>query len=92
MQNTSRAYEGMAACDEKSNKARKSLRLSILGDIFNSAENCELLIIVADALLRLDVEWGQNKGQPRQWVKLEPNDQQPNAEKLHYKSWGVNPV
>ena len=40
----------MAACDDKRKDKQKSLHISILGDIFKSADNCRLPIIVEGAL------------------------------------------
>ena len=48
-----KGYEGMAACDDKWKDTRKSLHISILGDIFKSADNCRLPIIVEGALLHI---------------------------------------
>ena len=43
-------YEGMAACDDILEETPMSLNFSIIGDIFEGADSCELLIIVEDAL------------------------------------------
>ena len=45
-----RGYEGIAACDDNWKDTRKSLHIGILGDIFISADNCRLLIIVEGTL------------------------------------------
>ena len=58
-----RGYEGMAAYDDKWKDTRKSLHISILGDIFISADNCRLPIIVEGALVAQIVFWQLWKGQ-----------------------------
>ena len=49
-----RGYEGIAACDDKWKDTRKSLDISIIGDIFISADNCRLQIIVEGTLGQME--------------------------------------
>ena len=55
----------MAAWDDKSKDTRKSLHISILGDIFKSADNCRLPIIVESALR--GGGQGKREGEKREW-------------------------
>ena len=50
-----RGYEGIAACDDKWKDTRKSLDISIIGDIFISVDNYRLPIIVEGTLLEYKI-------------------------------------